>query len=220
MHGRHAIVFPLIVLGVLALITLWIDRTVKLPPMKLDGSSRHDVDYFLENFVTTKTDINGNLRNVLAATQMRHYPDNDSTELERPRFTQYGENKPYTQIEGQKGLVSANGEMVEFKGNVTIVRQAFEGRGEMRLKTDYLKIFPNEDKAETDRPVFITQDPKTVITGTGMTYDKTSQSFTLNQRVRVHYESPKSAAEPLPKPAASAKVGNNINNKVTKKSTK
>jgi lipopolysaccharide export system protein LptC len=218
MNGRYTIVFPIIVLAVLALITFWIDRTVQIPPSKMDGSSRHDVDYFLENFVTTKTDINGNLRNVLAATQMRHYPDDDSTELMRPRFTQYGENKPYTQIEGQKGFVSANGEMVEFKGNVTIVRQAFEGRGEMHLKTDYLKIFPNEDKAMTDSPVTITQDPKTVITGTGMTYDKTDQSFTLHQRVKVHYEKPKSDALPLPKEAASDKV--NPNKATTKTATK
>ena len=59
------ILFPLIVLGVLAFITFWIDHTVKLQAPKIDGSSRHDVDYFLENFVTTRTDTKGNLRHVL-----------------------------------------------------------------------------------------------------------------------------------------------------------
>ncbi|NBO10026.1 MAG: LPS export ABC transporter periplasmic protein LptC, partial [Methylophilaceae bacterium] len=162
MYGRSStILFPLVVLSVLALITFWIDHTVKLPSLKNGMNAGHRVDYFLENFVTTKTDIHGNLRHMLAATEMRHYSDNDSTELVRPRFTQYGENKPYTQIEGQQGFVSADGEMVEFKGNVIVVRQAFEGRGEMRLTTDYLKMFPNEEKAITDRPVVITQAPHT-----------------------------------------------------------
>ena len=208
MKGRSPIIFPLMVLGVLAFITFWIDSTVKLGLPKMDGSNRHDVDYFVENFVTTKTDLNGNLHNMLAATEMRHYPDNDTTELLRPRYTQFGENKPYTQIEAQKGFVSPNGEEVEFKGNVIIIRQAFEGRGEMRLKTDYLKILPKTEYASTASDVEITQDPKTVIHGTGMIYDKNQQDFTLQKRVRVHYEKPntKSALPLLPKAGTSDKV--------------
>lgn len=209
MNGRSTIIFPLIVLGVLALITFWIDSTVESDTKKIDGSHRHDVDYFVENFVTTKTDINGNLRNMLAAVEMRHYPDNDTTELVRPRLTQYGENKPYTQIEAQKGFVSANGEEVEFKGNVIIVREAFEGRGEMRLKTDYLKVFPKTELASTESDVVITQDPKTIIHGTGMIYDKNEKNFVLKKRVRVHYEKPnaKSNTSLLPKRTARTNVG-------------
>lgn len=208
LNGRSTIIFPLIVLGVLAIITFWINNTVKSSDQKNDGGRRHDVDYFVENFVTTKTDVHGNLRNMLAAVEMRHYPDDDTTELIRPRFTQYGENKPYTQVEAQKGFVSANGEIVEFKGNVVIVRQAFEGRGEMRLTTDYLKILPKSEMASTPSDVVITQAPKTVIHGTGMIYDKAQKDFTLQKRVRVHYEKPgtKSSSPLLPKQAASAKV--------------
>ncbi len=206
MNGRYSIVFPLLVLGILAFITFWIEQTVQSPAKKADGSSRHDPDYFVENFVTTKTDLHGNLRNMLAAVEMRHYPDDDTTELVRPRYTQYGENKPYTQIEAQKGFVSANGEEVEFKGNVVIVRQAFEGRGEMRLTTDYLKVLPKTEFVSTKSDVVITQAPKTVIHATGMVYDKNDKNFVLQKRVRVHYEKPKASSQLLPKIAASDKV--------------
>ena len=200
MNGRSTIIFPLIVLGLLAFITFWINNAVKSNAQKVDGSNRHDVDYFIENFVTTKTDLNGNLRHMLAASEMRHYPDNDSTELVRPRFTQFGENKPYTQIEGQKGLVSSNGEVVEFKDNVVVVRQAFEGRGEMRLSTNYLKVCYNEVEEMDEK--------KRIIHGTGMIYDKSQKTFTLLKNVRVHYEKPniKSSKPLLPNPASSAKV--------------
>lgn len=231
MNGRSSIIFPLIVLGVLAFVTFWIDSTVKSNAPKVDGSNRHDVDYFVENFVTTKTDVNGNLRNMLAAVEMRHYPDDNTTELIRPRLTQYGDNKPYIQIEAQRGFVSANGETVEFKDNVVIVRQAFEDRGEMRLTTDYLKVLPKSEFASTTSDVVITQAPKTVIHGTGMVYDKAQKNFTLQQRVRVHYEKPssKSNGPLLPKNAASDKVNptevknntasNNKVNNVKKSST-
>lgn len=195
----NTILFPLIVLSVLAVITFWIDHTVKLQAEKNDGMTRHDVDYFLENFVTTKTDINGNLRHVLAAVEMRHYPDNDSTELVRPRFTQYGENKPPTQIEGQKGFVSANGETVEFKGNVVVIREAYTDHPEMRLYTDYIKILPKEEKASTDAQVTITQPPNTKVVAQGMSYDKTTEELTLNSRVKGHYENPRVSTQIMPK---------------------
>ena len=184
--------FPIIVLSVLAFITFWIDHTVKLKAAKIDGASRHDIDYFLENFVTTRTDSKGNVKHILAAVQMQHYPDDDSTELVRPRFTQYGESRPYTQIEGQKGFVSANGKVVEFKGNVVITRQAYAGRGEMRVLTDYIKILPDEEKASTENQVTIIQGGTKVV-AQGMTYDKSTEDLTLNSRVKGHFENSKSA---------------------------
>ena len=99
-----------------------------------------------------------------------------------------------------------NGEEVEFKGNVVIVRQAFEGRGEMRLTTDYLKVLPKTEFVSTNSDVVITQAPKTVIHATGMVYDKNDKNFVLQKRVRVHYEKPKPSSQPLPKEAASDKV--------------
>lgn len=190
MYGRPTILFPLALLALLALLTLWIDRTVQAPEPKPPGVDRHDPDYFLDNFVTSKTDVTGSLKYMLAAVKMTHYPDNDSTVLERPRFTQYGIDKPPTQIEGTHGLVSSNGETVEFMDNVKVVRQEFRDRGEMVVITDYLKVFPKQDLATTDRPVVITQAPKTVIHATGMIYDKKTQTVTLLKKVKAHYEKP------------------------------
>ena len=190
MFGRSTILFPIIVLTVLAAMSVWIESKVKAPLHRSKASFRHDPDYYLENFVTTKTGENGQLKTMLAAVAMLHYPDDDSTYLTRPRFTQYSENKPYTQIEGQKGEISKDGEQVDFTNNVVVYRPAFGDRPDMRLTTDYLRIFAKQEIAKTDSPVFITQGPKTIIRGTGMIYDKTQQTFTLLRNVKVHYEKP------------------------------
>ena len=141
MFGRSTILFPIIVLTVLAAMSVWIESKVKAPLHRSKASFRHDPDYYLENFVTTKTGENGQLKTMLAAVAMLHYPDDDSTYLTRPRFTQYSENKPYTQIEGQKGEISKDGEQVDFTSNVVVYRPAFGDRPDMRLTTDYLRIF-------------------------------------------------------------------------------
>ena len=104
MYGRPTILFPIALLALLALLTFWIERTVQQPPPKVDGSNRHDPDYILNNFVTTKTDINGDLRYRLLAQEMRHFPDDDSTELKEPHFTRYEVNKPYTNLKGDRVL--------------------------------------------------------------------------------------------------------------------
>jgi lipopolysaccharide export system protein LptC len=190
MISRSALFFPIVLATMLALLTFWISQTVEQQGPKLDGSNRHDPDYTMHNFVTTQTDAQGQLRYILAATEMLHYPDDDSTVLQRPRFTQYTVNKPYTQIEGLRGYISSNGEEVELVDNVKVTRQAFEGKGEMQVLTEKLWIFPKQDLVKTNAPVTIKQAPKTVITAVGMVYDKKAQTVSLLDRVKVHYERP------------------------------
>ena len=207
MLGRPTILFPLALLALLALLTLWIERSVQPPEKKLDGSTRHDPDYILNNFTTTRTDINGNLKYVLSAEEMRHYPDDDTTELQKPHFTQFSVEKPYTKIESDRGFVSGDGENVQFLNNVKVVRQEFRDRGEMTVTTSFLNVVPDKEVATTDRPVTIHQAPDTVINATGMIYNKKLKTLELQSRVRAHYVKPgsaktKPAAQPAVKPGA------------------
>jgi lipopolysaccharide export system protein LptC len=190
MLTRSAIFFPLVLATLLALVTFWINLTVEEQGPKIDGSNRHDPDYTMNNFVTTQTELSGKLSYVLAAAEMLHYPDDDSTVLQRPRFTHFSTNKPYTQIEALRGYVSSNGEEIELVDNVKVVRQAFEGKGEMQILTEKLIILPNQDIAKTDSAVLIKQAPKTVIRAKGMVFDKKNQTIKLFNRVKVHYERP------------------------------
>lgn len=213
---RSAIFFPLVLLLLLAIITFWINKTVQPPVPKIDGSSRHDPDYMMGNFVTTQTDVNGDLRYKLAAAEMRHFPDDDTTELQRPRYTQFAIGKPYAQVEGLRGYVSTDGEEVQLVDNVKVTRQAFAGKGEMTVETEYLKIRPNDELVTTDSPVVIRQAPKTVVYATGMIYEKKKQTVTLLHKVRAHYERPIGAKSKI-KTSSSMKANGNLQGKVSSK---
>jgi lipopolysaccharide export system protein LptC len=190
MPNRSTILFPLMLAGFMALITFWINQSVDQQGPRTDGSNRHDPDYMMENFVTQQTDETGKLRYILAADKMTHYPDDDSTVLKQPKYTQYAINKPYTQIEGNHANVSSDGEEIEVLKDVVVVREATMDSGEMHVFTDKLTIFPNKDLAKTDRPVVIKQAPKTVIHATGMIYDKRNKTIRLLKKVNAHYEKP------------------------------
>lgn len=216
MQARPTILLPLALLAILAMLTFWIDYSVQAPEPKVDGSNRHDPDYVLNNFITTRSDEKGDLRYRLTAEEMRHYPDEDTTELDLPHFTRFEIGKPFTRIEGKKGFVSSNAEKIEFVDEVKVVRQAYNGKGEMVVLTDRLDVFPDDERAVTDRPVVITQEPKTVIHATGMIYDKKQQTIELKNRVKVHYEKPKMDISSTPnsmnrRPAEATQLESNIN---------
>ncbi|WP_029147435.1 LPS export ABC transporter periplasmic protein LptC [Methylophilus sp. 5] len=204
---KHPILLPIALMLFLALLTFWINQTVQEQGLSLGRLNRHDPDYMLYNFVSTRTDATGNTKYVLAAAEMRHFPDNDYTELQRPRFTQFGQGKPYTQIYGQHGKVSANGKLVEFSKQVKVVRQATAVKGEMQLQTERLMLEPDTDVAHTDLPVTIRQQPATVITGTGMRFDNKAGTMQLFNRVHVHYVRAPVVTKAA-SPAAPAKAGN------------
>lgn len=223
MLTRSAIFFPLLLAALLALITFWISQTVEQQGAKIDGSNRHDPDYFMNNFVTTQTDATGRLSYVLAAIKMVHFPDNDSTTLERPKITQFFVDKPYTQIEGTKGFVSGNGKAIKLVENVKVFRQALKDKGEMQVLTDQLSIFPDDNLAQTDRPVIIKQAPNTVIHATGMIYNNKNQTMQLLSRVQAHYDKPaadkaKTILKPSSKPANKANSKNNAKSSLNTKS--
>jgi lipopolysaccharide export system protein LptC len=209
---KHPILLPIAMLLFLALLTFWINQSVQEQAMRITNLNRHAPDYMLYNFVSTRTDATGNTKYVLAAAEMRHFPDSDDTELQRPRFTQFGANTPYTQIFGQRGKISGNGKLVEFVDRVKVIRQATAEKGEMQLQTEQLSIEPDTDIAYTDLPVTIRQQPATVVTGTGMRFDKKAQIIQLFNRVHVHYERPPVPANTAAavKPAKSSAISKNV----------
>ena len=194
MLSRLNILLPLVLLSVLALLSFWINTSVQEPIKKLDGSSRHDPDYIVQNFVTRKTDINGQLRYLLSCVNLAHFPDDQSTLLIRPKFTQFANDikgsKFYTQIEGLNGHVTENGKKIEFKDHVKVYRPAYNGKGDMTMTTEQLTLLPDDDIAKTDLPVVIMQSPKTKLTAVGMVFNKKDKTIQLLKHVKVHYENP------------------------------
>ncbi len=185
------LLFPILLLALLAAVTYWVNIKVQPAPPRPDSALRHDPDYYLKDFLTAKTDLNGKLRYRLQAETMEHFPDNDSTELDKPIFTQYDAGKQYVRVTGLHGEVSSNGEDVKIYKNVLVKREPWGDKGVMTLETEYLHVMPEVDIALTQKPVLIKQAPKTVIRANGMVYQKSKKKLTLLNKVRAHYVRPK-----------------------------
>ncbi|MEO7560643.1 MAG: LPS export ABC transporter periplasmic protein LptC [Nitrosospira sp.] len=177
--------FPLFLLALLAALLFWVNQSARAPsPVQDEDSRRAAPDYMIENFSAVRMDRDGVSRHLLSAKRMLHYPDDDTTDLEQPRFINTEPGKPAMQVDADQAKMSANGEDIYLTGNVRVLRSAGKGRGETAMTTSFLHLLPDDGIAKTDRPVVITE-ANAVIKAVGMEVSNRTQVTRLLSQVRV-----------------------------------
>ena len=188
---RWSTAFPLALLAMLAALTLWLDRIVQPPAAPRDGSARHDPDYIVENFSAVRLGPDGAPQHRIQAKRMLHYPDDDTTHLEAPRYVSFAAKKnPEITVVSETALVSREGGTVDFNNNVRAVRAASGKQSELVLTSDHLRVIPDDHIAITDHAVTIV-DANTKLTAVGLELDDKSKTLKLKSRVRGTYVPPK-----------------------------
>jgi len=184
-------VLPLGLMFVLALVSFWLERTVREEEPRA-SVRRHDPDYLVTNFTTTSYNREGAAESVLSADRMVHYPDDDSTELLRPRVVQTRPNEPRMTVRAERGALSRDGDDIFLYDNVVLVREADKERPQAQMTTSFLQVARDRSIVRTDRDVVIHEDRRTLF-GRGMEYDNQSQVLQLLSRVRGIFEPEKKA---------------------------
>jgi lipopolysaccharide export system protein LptC len=179
MQGRFSpatTLFPLLLVGLLAGMTYWLELASRPPAVANDGKSRHDPDYIVETFEVRRYGPEGNLQHTLRAAQMRHYPDDDSTVVLSPDLTYH--NIPPTFIRANEARLDSKGKHVQLIDAVRVARSGANGRAETVLTTAKLDTYPDDEIATSDQPVTITQG-KTVVTGSGLKANNKTSMYVL-----------------------------------------
>lgn len=171
-----AALFPLMLVGLLAGMSYWLELTSRTPAGKDDGKSRHDPDYIVERFEIRRFDLLGNLQHTVVADQMRHYPDDDSTVVLAPRLTYHRD--PPTQVAAREAQVSSKGEHVELIDDVRVTRAGQPGKPAIVLATSRLDAWPDDEVAKSNAPVTITQGTSR-INGSGLSADNKTSIYVL-----------------------------------------
>ena len=189
-RGSLGAVLPLLIMLLLAMLTLWLDRTVELTGAAAPRAVTHDPDYTVYKFRLTRLSETGEPRYALAAARMLHYPDDDTSHLSLPVLTHSQPGKPETRITSGRGLVSADGREVRLYDNVELLKAAERGTqpaDELRVRTSYLRVLPDDDKADTPERVVIERGRST-LAGTGMDFDNRYRRIQLQRAVTGVFE--------------------------------
>ena len=133
----------------LGVATYWIWQQIDEDDGRVVQIRAHEPDYFIEEMVRNTLDETGALKNVLYADLVTHYPDDDTTELARPRMEIYNGNTDPWYVIADTGWVSSGNEVVVLHGQVEIWRQDEQGQREFEVLTSELRVLPQEQYAET-----------------------------------------------------------------------
>lgn len=184
---RATRLFPLALAAALALLTLWLEQTVRRETAVHPSLRRHDPDYVVNRFELKRFGADGRLESLLAAATMVHYPDDDSTELIAPRMVQTRADEPRLTASARRGALSADGEEVFLYDDVLLVREDGRRGAETRFRTEFLHVVQARSLIRTDREVVIT-DARRHLTARGMEYYNDAGQLLLRERVRARFE--------------------------------
>ena len=162
----------------LAGLTFWLER-VSQQETVISGKTRHDPDYIVSNFTIKRFDPQGKLYQTLSADEMRHYPDDDSTEAEMPHMIYHRDLKTF--INADHAWIDSGGKTIELERNVRVRHESAKGP-ETVLTTSTMTVLSDDEIARTKAPVTITQGG-TVIHGIGMESNNKTQISVLGGRV-------------------------------------
>lgn len=198
-----AIYLPLLLMGVLALATYWMVRvTPEVSEPQTRRPQAHEVDFFMRGAVVKTYDAQGRLQNQLTGAEMRHYANNASVEVDRPRWQGVGPGGRVTRASAQRAMSKDDGSEVQLLGQAVVVREAAALGGKplprQEFRGEFLHIFSADDRVLSDKPVrFFSGDDE--FSAESFRYDHQQRVIDLQGRVRATLISTPAPAEPLPR---------------------
>ena len=183
-----SIYLPIILMGMLTLGTYVLLRSTPLPG-KADPAKplTHDADYFMRQFSVKTFDLAGRLKSELQGSEVRHFPDTDTLEIDHVNLHSYDDAGRLTVSTADRGLSNGDGSEVQLMGNAVVVRAAFttvEGKADPRLelRSDFLHIITDTERIKTHKPVRLWRGGD-LFTADGMDYDNLNHVVNLEGRV-------------------------------------
>jgi len=180
--------FPLSILLALAGLTFWLRYATELPGERHDGKNRHDPDYIVGQATIRKINLLGALVYTIKANEIRHYPDDDTTDLLKPDVVYLRDNKPPVTISAERGRMDKPGKKVDLYGDVRITRAESAKDPAMTAYSPDLTVFPDDEKAFTKSPVLIAQG-QSWLKGVGLQVDNRAQTYILESQASAVLES-------------------------------
>lgn len=185
MISRSSLWLPLAILLVLAALSFWIERMVQVSA-GATPAAQSDPEGIMENFEAMRTDPAGRPQYRLSAKRLRHYTGSRLTELESPRFAHLDPQAGEVIAVAGRATVSPDGNEVDLRDDVEIVRAARAGQSAMHLRTARLLVFPERDLLRTPGPVDLRDATLTLRAG-AMEYDAGQRTIKLTGRVQARY---------------------------------
>lgn len=175
--------FPLLLVLFLAALSYWLAIVATGNDEDRSGQFRHDPDAYTKDFTVRTFNDQGVKRDVLSGTYAEHYPDDESTMIQKPRLVHNNDaNVPASTLRANVAYINSDQSEIDLQGDVVGNRPAYGDRKSLTFLTSQITVFPDEERAETTRRVKI-YEGKSWMAGTGFDADNVTQLYNFHSNV-------------------------------------
>ena len=184
-----SIYLPILLMGVLALATYWLVKNSPLLGVaEPESPLRHEVDYFMRSFSVKSFEAGGRLKSELQGTELRHFPDTDTLEVDRGRLRAFNDQGHLITAQADHVLSNGDASEVQLIGNAHVVREAVtDGSGQVQprveLQGEFLHAFMNSERVVSHKPVVMLRG-RDRFSADSMEFDNLDSVLQLRGRVR------------------------------------
>jgi len=178
---------PVVLMALLALGTWWLVKNSPRPaPDVPTAAVRHEPDYTMQRFTVQRFTPAGRLRAQLEGEELRHYPDNDTAEIDHVQLRAWGEAQQLTTATARRALVNGDATEVQLLGGAQVVRETRDGAPAIEFRGEFLHAFLDTERVRSHLPVVVRRGA-TEIRGDALDYDNLERVVQLRGRVRARF---------------------------------
>ncbi len=180
---------PMLLMAALALSTWWLVSVAPKPDARqAPAAPRHEPDYTMQRFTVQRFAADGRLLVQIDGTELRHYPDTDTLEIDSPRLRAYAPGGQITTASAIRALANNDGSEVQLFGSAQVVREADRAENVIEFRSEFLHAFLNTEKVRSHLPVLVRQGGAE-LRADGMEYDNLERRVDLKGRQRAVFSS-------------------------------
>jgi lipopolysaccharide export system protein LptC len=182
---------PMLTMGLLALGSWWLVKNTPLPEApRAAAPLRHDPDYTMHGFAVQRFTPEGELRAQIQGETLRHFPDTDTLEVERPVVEAYSPDGSLTLARAKRAVSNADASEVQLLGDAHVTRNpATPGDAPLSFRGEFLHAFLKTEQLRSHLPVTVARG-SSVIRADSFDYDHLKRTVTMKGHVRATFTSP------------------------------
>lgn len=181
---RWRLVATIVVGTFLAFGSLWLLQVMQRGDQQSAFDASNEPDYIVDKFSFVRMTPEGTPRYLFYGDKLTHRPVGDVSEVESPIMVSMSPTAPPMTITARQARIRHQQNEVDLLGKVDIVRPPSPTTEGLRLKTEALTVYPDEERMRTDKKVQVDLGDA-VVTGTGMQADNAARQIEFEGRGRL-----------------------------------
>jgi lipopolysaccharide export system protein LptC len=187
---RLSIYLPAVLMALLAMAAYWLLQATPPPLVAPEVKPEmHLPDSTMRRFSARTYGADKQLRSEVFGQEARHYPDDNSTEIDQARLLSHSPERGLITATAERAWANAAHTEYQLRGHAIVVREATtlsSGKAVQRLEFhgEHLNVFSDDKRVVSDLPVRLVRGSDTV-TADRLDYNDRERVALLTGRVRA-----------------------------------